>query len=305
MSDAAGDAQRLALAGQAELSRGLLDRAADLANQARALAPDCVEALRLATEIARARGDLVAAGEAARLWDAAAGNKESRYSALLLTGQAIGQRPYGRTPVPFVIEDDFLSRAQLSIVTDHVADNLSDLNDASVAPASGVAKRDAGARSARVLRDTAPVKRWFVPLLLAYASRALPRLGVAPFLVGQVELQITASFDGDFYEPHQDMNPGIKDRLATRRLSFVYYFRLPGGSFSGGFLKLYDFSPAEGASTLDRFTAIQPLANRLLLFRSQALHEVMAVEAPGGRPEDGRFAVNGWIHALPRQEPAR
>ncbi len=290
------EAAALISAGEDSLTRGLTDRAAALAARACTLDPGSGAALKLAAEVARAEGDLFGAAEAYRLWNATAPeDHEAYYTACILCGEALPQAPETRLPVPFVVEDSFLSPVQQSLVSTHVLDHLDLMEEASVVQ-SGESQRDDSSRSARVLYDPEALQSWFSPLVLAYLPSVLPRLGLPPFPVQQVELQLTASYHGDFYKAHHDVTLGEMDSVAGRRVSFVYYFQLAGGSFAGGALRLYDHFAGKGTDTRDRFTSVLPLPNRLVLFRSETLHEVMPVEARSGRAEDGRFTLNGWIH---------
>ncbi len=299
MTQAGGDnaeAAALVSAGHDSLTRGLLERAAALAARACTLAPGSGPALKLSAEVARAEGDLAGAAEVYRLWNAAEPDDfEAYYAACLLTGEALPPAPQACLPAPFVVQDDFLSPLQQSMVQAQMLDHLDSMVEASVVQ-SGESQRDEGSRSARVLYDPEPVQSWFSPLILAYLPWVLPRLGLEPFPVQQVELQLTASYHQDFYKAHHDVTLGELDSVAGRRVSFVYYFQLPGGSFAGGALRLYDHYAGQGTDTRERFTSVLPLHNRLVLFRSESLHEVMPVEARSGRAEDGRFTLNGWIH---------
>ncbi len=46
------------------------------------------------------------------------------------------------------------------------------------------------------------------------------------------------------------------------------------------------------------FRAIEPMDNSVVFFRSRyALHEVMKVHCPSDDFGDGRFTINGWVHA--------
>ncbi len=300
--DENSDAAALVSAGNDFLTRGMLDRAAALAARACALDPGSGAALRLAAEVARAEGDLVGAGEAYRLWNATdSEDLEACYAASLLSGQALPQAPEACGPVPFVIEDGFLSPLQQGMVAAEVLEHLDRMVEASVVQ-SGESQRDEASRSARVLYDPEPVQSWFAPMILAYLPWVLPRLGMEAFPVQQVELQMTASYHGDFYKAHHDVTLGEIDSVAGRRVSFVYYFQLSEGGFAGGALRLYDRFGQQGTDTRERFTTVLPLANRLVLFRSEALHEVMPVAARSGRAEDGRFTLNGWIHGQGQQD---
>lgn len=286
----------LVSAGNDFLARGMTDRAATLAARACALAPEAGAALKLAAEVARIEGDLAGAQEAYCLWHAAAPEDgEAFYAACLLSGAELPDAPEGAAPAPFVVEDNFLSPLQQGLVAAHVFDHLGDMEEASVVQ-SGESQRDEASRSARVLYDPEPLQSWFAPLILAYLPYVLPRLGLEAFPVQHVELQLTASYHGDFYKAHHDVTLGEIDSVAGRRVSFVYYFQLGDGSFAGGALRLYDHFAGQGTDTRERFTSVLPLNNRLVIFRSEALHEVMPVEARSGRAEDGRFTLNGWVH---------
>ncbi len=290
------EAADLVSAGNDFLTRGMTDRAAALAARACTLEPNSGQALKLAAEIARVQGDLAGAQEAYCLWHAAAPeDSEAYYAACLLSGAELPQAPKDAAPAPFVVEDNFLSPLQQGLVSAQVLDNLGEMEEASVVQ-SGESQRDGASRSARVLYDPEPVQSWFAPLVLAYLPYVLPRLGLAVFPVQQVELQLTASYHGDFYKAHHDVTLGEIDSVAGRRVSFVYYFQLGDGSFAGGALRLYDHFAGQGTDTRERFTSVLPLNNRLVIFRSEALHEVMPVEARSGRAEDGRFTLNGWVH---------
>ncbi len=296
------EAADLVSAGHDCLTQGMMDRAATLAARACALEPGSSSALKLAAEVARADGDLVGAQEAYTLWhNGAPEDPEAFYGACLLSGAELPQAPEGASPAPFVVEDNFLSPLQQGLVAAQMLDHLDKMVEASVVQ-SGESQRDDASRSARVLYDPEPVQSWFAPLVLAYLPYVLPRLGLQPFPIQHVELQLTASYHGDFYKAHHDVTLGEIDSVAGRRVSFVYYFQLGDGRFAGGALRLYDHFASQGTDTRDRFTAVLPLANRLVLFRSEALHEVMPVEARSGRAEDGRFTLNGWIHGEGSQQ---
>ncbi|MEO1192617.1 MAG: 2OG-Fe(II) oxygenase [Pseudomonadota bacterium] len=278
------------------LGQGLIARAASLSARASALAPEWPETASLACEVARAEGDLAGAAEAAQLWQSLAPeDAAAAFSAAILTGQALPPSPQERTPAPFVIADGFLSPLQQDLVAHHLLDHLGQMEAASVVQ-GGASQEDGTSRSAHVLYDPDAVAAWFSPLVAAYLPWALPCLGLAPFAVSQVELQLTASYHGDFYKAHHDITLGEEDSVAGRRVSFVYYFQLMPNAFAGGALRLYDQYGLAGTTTRERFTAVLPIPNRLVLFRSEALHEVMPVETHSNQAEAGRFTLNGWLH---------
>ncbi|GAB5470075.1 MAG: hypothetical protein Kilf2KO_31050 [Rhodospirillales bacterium] len=292
----AEDAAGLARTGQDLLTQGRLVRAANLAARACALDPLDPEALCLAADVARAEGDLAGAAEAYALWrDSDPADANAAYAAALFAGETPPPEPAGCTPAAFVVEENLLSGVQQEMIGAYLLANLGEMEAASVVQ-SGESQEDATSRSAHVLYDPEPVEAWFSPFVAAYLPWALPRLGLAPFDVSQVELQLTASYHGDFYHAHHDITLGEADSVAGRKVSFVYYYHLTPAAFAGGALRLYDHYPGEGTHTRERYTTVLPLANRLVLFRSEALHEVMPVVAPGGQAEAGRFTLNGWLH---------
>lgn len=273
------------------LREGALAEAAALAARMTLESGESPAAWRLAWEVARAGGDLLAAAEAARCWQALAPQDPDALHAQALFN---GGRPARQTgAVPFLVLDDFLSPYRHAEVVDYFLEVVPDLLDASVVEAGGQRVQDQAVRSARVGYDPGPLRGWFLPLVEAQFPLAFARLGVPPFAPARVELQLTASYHGDFYRAHRDYDPLRASGVETRRLSFVYYFRPAGGVFQEGALRLYDTEAGHGARL---YTAILPLDNRLVLFPSQALHEVMPVRALSGRVQDGRFTLNGWAN---------
>jgi Rps23 Pro-64 3,4-dihydroxylase Tpa1-like proline 4-hydroxylase len=133
-------------------------------------------------------------------------------------------------------------------------------------------------------------------MIEALVPRCFDAFGIDRFAPDHYELHVTASYHGDFYTAHRDYVPEHDNQVQTRRITYVYYFRAPGGGFEEGHLRLYDWQGADGAASRQRFTTILPKDNRLVLFPSHALHEICKVKAPSGRVEDGRFTLNGWVH---------
>src|SRR5690606_2563015 len=83
------------------------------------------------------------------------------------------------------------------------------------------------------LREFAAYIQTEIGRRLAHAIRTL---GIAPFAVGNVELQLTSHHDGEYYHWHVDN--GTRETQA-RQLTFVYYFRRVPRPFSGGELVIY------------------------------------------------------------------
>jgi hypothetical protein len=96
-------------------------------------------------------------------------------------------------------------------------------------------------------------------------------------------VQLTSHNDGEYYHWHTDNG---SEATRTRVLSFVYYFHGSPRRFSGGELVVYD---GDGSDE------IEPLHDRLVLFRSSTKHEVKPVSCSTRLFEDSRFTLNGWL----------
>ncbi|MGH8193622.1 MAG: 2OG-Fe(II) oxygenase [Woeseiaceae bacterium] len=120
---------------------------------------------------------------------------------------------------------------------------------------------------------------------------ALKRLGMKGFAVGDIEVQVTASGDGDYYRMHRD-----SDNTSTRELSFVYFFHREPRRFSGGELRLFDNRRVSGTAHADSSQLLSPRQDTLVIFPSRFPHELLPVRVPSKEFGDSRFTVNGWIH---------
>ncbi|HZP87064.1 MAG TPA: cupin-like domain-containing protein [Burkholderiales bacterium] len=129
--------------------------------------------------------------------------------------------------------------------------------------------------------------------VLQRLASALVALGVAPFDIDGIELQLTSHNDGEYYRWHTDNGTAA---TAARAITFVYYFHCLPKRFSGGELILYG---DDGT-----VQTIEPQHDSLVLFSSHRRHEVMPVSCPSRRFEDARFTLNGWVRrCMPRHIP--
>jgi SM-20-related protein len=121
----------------------------------------------------------------------------------------------------------------------------------------------------------------------------LKQLAIEPFEIGEIETQITASNDGDYYKIHQDQG---KLKNASRILTYVYYFYREPKSFSGGELIMYDGKMSNNDYVkADSYQVIAPRNNSIIFFPSHYWHEVLPVNCPSQKFADSRFTINGWI----------
>lgn len=121
---------------------------------------------------------------------------------------------------------------------------------------------------------------------------ALQRLGHPEFPVGRIELQVTASGDGDYFRLHPDASPGD-----TRELTFVYFVHREPRRFSGGELRLFMAREQDGElARSDRSHTLSPRNGMLVFFPALNQHEVLPVRVPTKEFGDSRFAITGWVH---------
>jgi len=153
-------------------------------------------------------------------------------------------------------------------------------------PGSAMVKADV--RISSVLRRKDVLRTLFDGRLRALAPSIVEDIGMSPFAVHKVEVELAAHGDGAFYKRHIDIHTGAS-ATSQRVLSAVYYFHQQPKAFSGGALRLH----AIGGS--GAFVDIEPVHNSLLVFPSWAPHEVMPISCPSGRFIDSRFAVNCWL----------
>lgn len=141
--------------------------------------------------------------------------------------------------------------------------------------------------------------RWrtiIIDRLKIHLPYILSALGRSEFAVGNIEMQLTASNDGDFFRMHADATAELA-AIVSREITYVYYFSKEPQPFSGGGLVIYPSSPdPSNYETIRSLRKIEPRNNRLVAFRSNQLHELDLVSSPTRKFEDSRFTVNGWLH---------
>jgi 2-oxoglutarate-Fe(II)-dependent oxygenase superfamily protein len=200
-----------------------------------------------------------------------------------------------RSGAPVLVLDEFLAPQELERLTKYVEAHESDfvLSEVVAPGATGTAV-DFEHRKSRVLFELGEHEAVISGRILSYLPRILSAVGMEPFPIAQVEAQITASNDGDFFRPHEDNG---EPPLQTRQLTFVYFFNREPRPFRGGELRIYDPRHAgNGGSRGSAYRAIVPKQNQMVCFPSHLLHEISPVECPSGAFRDSRFTLNGWFH---------
>lgn len=137
----------------------------------------------------------------------------------------------------------------------------------------------------------------FLECLNAHLPQIHRAFHMSPFPIEEIEIQLTASNDGDYFKIHND---GGCEQTASRELTFVYYFYQEPKPFTGGELHFYDHrieNDIEVPATTYRI--IEPRNNSLVVFRSCYHHEVVPIQCASQAFGDSRFTINGWIRKQP------
>ena len=203
--------------------------------------------------------------------------------------------PLPTSDASVLVLDEFLAPQELERLLRYVeARELDFVLSEVVSPGASAGAVDFEHRKSRVLYDAGEHQAVISGRILSYLPRILSEVGLEPFPISQIEAQITASNDGDFFGAHEDNG---EPPLHTRELTFVYFFHREPKAFRGGELRIYDPPKENGASgTAKTFRTIIPEQNQMVLFRSGLLHEISPVECPTRAFADSRFTLNGWFH---------
>jgi SM-20-related protein len=198
-------------------------------------------------------------------------------------------------PAQFVVLDEFLVPEELSELTQYARSREANFVMSEViAPGEEGSITDYEHRRSRVLMDLGEHQAVIVNRIRAFLPSVLQKLGREMLDVSRVEAQMTASNDGDFFRHHNDNGQG---EIASRELTFVYFFHREPKAFRGGELRLYDSRRENGEwVSTGNYHSIEPQQNQIVFFPSMLLHEITPVECPSRAFADSRFTVNGWFH---------
>jgi len=201
------------------------------------------------------------------------------------------------TALPVFVKRDFLTRSELRSLTRYVLAREQDFTDSGVIP-QGLPEgtTDPSYRKSRVLYELGHYGPLFQQRLIELLPEALSVFNREPFDLLRIDVQITASNDGDFFKVHQDNSHVDPPDIHLRELSFVHYFNSEPKAFSGGQLRFYDSEDGCIESSAERrLRTIIPSQNTLVLFPSAYSHEVLPVKCPTGKFAHSRFTANGWF----------
>lgn len=193
-----------------------------------------------------------------------------------------------------VVLDEFLAPQELEELTRFTLDHEIDFEASEVvSPNAEDGEIDSTHRRSRVLMDLGKHQDVVLERIKSVLPQVLNKLGMKEFPIATVEAQITASNDGDFFHGHSDNGNPL---VASRRLTFVYFFHREPRQFEGGELRIHD-SRMEGDYNVSSGTyqTIVPQQNQIVFFPCSLLHEITPVECPSRLFADSRFTLNGWL----------
>jgi Rps23 Pro-64 3,4-dihydroxylase Tpa1-like proline 4-hydroxylase len=193
-----------------------------------------------------------------------------------------------------VVLDEFLAPQELEELLNYALQHEAEFqNSVVVSPSGDPGVIDYDHRRSRVLMDLGKHEQVILDRIRGVLPRVLEQLGVEEFPVTRVEAQITASNDDDFFGAHSDDS---QETIASRRITFVYFFHREPRQFEGGELRLHDSRGSERHVSAGSYQTIVPQPNQIVFFPCSLLHEITPVECPSRAFGDSRFTINGWLH---------
>jgi outer membrane biosynthesis protein TonB len=194
-----------------------------------------------------------------------------------------------------VVLDEFLAPLELDELMSFTLQHEAEFQNSEVISPNGEpGVIDYNHRRSHVLMDLGRHQEIVLERIRKVLPRVLDQLGMEEFPVTHVEAQLTASRDGDFFGDHSD---DAHEMIASRRVTFVYFFHREPRQFEGGELRLHD-SRREGQQQIKTgaYQSIVPQQNQIVFFPCSLLHEITRVHCPSRAFADSRFTLNGWLH---------
>jgi Rps23 Pro-64 3,4-dihydroxylase Tpa1-like proline 4-hydroxylase len=197
-------------------------------------------------------------------------------------------------PARCVVLDEFLAPQEVEELTRFTLERETDFRTSEViSPNMEGGIVDYEHRRSRVLMDLAQHRDLMFKRINVTLPQVLQKLGMEEFSVADLEVQVTASNDGDFFRFHADNDA---DRVAARRLTFVYFFHREPRQFEGGELRIHDARLEEGGYvSAGSYHTIVPEQNQIVFFPCELMHEITPVKCVSRSFADSRFTLNGWL----------
>jgi Rps23 Pro-64 3,4-dihydroxylase Tpa1-like proline 4-hydroxylase len=193
----------------------------------------------------------------------------------------------GVIPTIYAQIDNLLSWNQLRQLFKYTIDQ-----EPNFEPTTNTAK-DPNYRRSLYLHSFPEFSQLMIERVRSIMPHIISHMDIKNFTVGDIEAQLTAHNDGNYYKIHNDN--GSPD-CANRELTYVYYFHREPKAFSGGELVLYDSAVKDSYLVAAKsFKTIQPRNNTIVFFPSRCMHEVLPIVCPSRAFADSRFTINGWV----------
>lgn len=205
----------------------------------------------------------------------------------------IAERPQN-LPARCVVLDEFLSPQEVAELTAFALEHEADFQASEViSPATGGGVVNYDRRRSRVLMDLGRQQDLMIDRIKSVLPQVLQQLEMEEFTVADVEAQITASNDEDFFHFHSD---NASEQAASRYLTFVYFFHREPPMFEGGELRIHDAHLEDGVYVSEGgYQTIIPQQNQIVFFPCELMHEITPVKCASQSFADSRFTVNGWL----------
>lgn len=193
-----------------------------------------------------------------------------------------------------LVLDEFLAPQELEALTRFTLEHESDFQSSEVySPTLEKGVINDSYRRSLVLMDLPQQQEMILARIKSVLPEVLEKLGMDDFIITETEVQITASNDGDFFLCHDDNG---SEGVASRHLTFVYFFHNEPRHFEGGELRIHDSHLQDGRYVSDgSYQTIVPRQNQIVFFPCELMHEITPVKCPSQRFADSRFTLNGWL----------
>jgi predicted 2-oxoglutarate/Fe(II)-dependent dioxygenase YbiX len=197
-------------------------------------------------------------------------------------------------PAKCVVLDEFLAPSEVAELMQFAIEHESEFKASEVVSAdadSGMVNHEH--RRSRVLMDVGQYEDILLERIKTVLPQVLRTLEMEEFPIAGVEAQITASNHGDVFHFHSDNG---SEPVASRHLTFVYFFHREPRQFEGGELRIHDARLEGDAYASDgSYQTIVPQQNQIVFFPCELLHEITPVKCSSQHFADSRFTLNGWL----------
>jgi Rps23 Pro-64 3,4-dihydroxylase Tpa1-like proline 4-hydroxylase len=196
-------------------------------------------------------------------------------------------------PAQCVVLDEFLAPQELQELIGFTLAHEADFHASEViSPAGGVI--DYQHRRSHVLDQAGLYQELILNRIKTVLPSVLRKLSMEEYPITRTEVQVTASNHGDSFAVHTDDG---HEEVASRYLTFVYFFHREPKQFAGGELRIHDSRlQGEGYVSEGSYQTIVPEQNQIVFFPCAMVHEITPVQCSSGAFADSRFTLNGWIH---------